>query len=388
MLLTFFRQYVEIDTSHPSGVNYPKTINLINNYVKGFGFETETVKIPEKLIGKKNRIHLIARKFLKSSLPTLIMYNHIDTVPADYPSSHKFKIVKDKAYGRGTSDHKGSTVAVLSALESLKVSKFKGLRFNLVFLATTDEETNQKAQLKYLTPKLNLPKDTIIFDPDTFAGGVTNAHLGVLMFELIIKGKSVHSGMSHLGKNAIEESTNLLHFFSEIKKEYESQVSKYPTFKSSGLSNLCSRCNVNRIAGGIANNVVPDKCVMTIDCRYIPEADAVKEREKLYARIKKFCQKEKINFEIKDIVMIEGYATEHPLMYELNKIYKKYAGESGIYGTLGSTEVSEWTRKLKLPHFGIGTIRTDTNTHGVNEFAYLKDIENLSLTMQDFLTKS
>ncbi len=380
---------METDTSHPSGVNYPKTIKLLENYLINLGLTTEVVDIPVRATdGKKNRVHLVARKFFGNNLPTLLMYNHIDTVPADYQNSHKFKITNGRAYGRGTSDHKGSTVAVLSALESLKATGFKGLKFNLIFWATTDEETNQKAQLTHMTKKLKLPKNTIVFDPDTFAGGVTNAHLGVLQFEIIVKGKAVHSGMSHLGTNAVEATSKLLYFFSKIKKEYEKQLSQYPTFKSSGLSHLCSRCNVNKISGGIANNVVPDKCVVTIDCRYIPEGDVVKEREKLYQRIKKFCQNEKISYDLKDIVMIEGYASEHPKMYELDKIYRKYANEGGIFGTLGSTEMSEWTKYLSLPHFGIGTIRTDTNTHGVDEFAYLRDIENLSLTMEEFLTRS
>ena len=229
---TLFKEYIEIDTSDPSGKNYPKCTLLIKKFLQKLDFDVEIHKIPEDIAFGKNRQHLVARKFTSTSRPTLLIYNHIDVVPADYPNAFNFEIKNGKAYGRGTSDHKGGTVGVLAALEALKD---KTLRFNIMFWATTDEETKQLVQLEYMTDKLKLPSNTVVYDTDTFAGGVTVAHIGKFNFKIVVKGKAVHSAMSNLGKNAIEDSAQLISFLQTIKKQHEMQKSKYKAFPSSGL---------------------------------------------------------------------------------------------------------------------------------------------------------
>lgn len=381
-LKELFKKYIELDTSLVSGENYLDAINLLSDYLKKIGFSCETIEIPENICGNENRYNLIAKKPFFPNLPTILFYNHIDTVPADYPDAFRFRIEDGKAYGRGACDHKGSTISVLSALSKVQESKY-----NLIFLATTDEETDQKEQLKYITPLLKLPKDTIVFNLDTDAGCVSAGSLGLLQFELIVKGKSVHSALSHTGINAIETSLGLMEFLQKIKKDYEATFSQYETPKTGSSKYACNKLNINMIKSGIAPNVVPDKCTMTVDCRFIPEKDVGQEKEKLFAKINNYCMGNKINYEITNIFTDEGYVTEHPLIDKLNDIYHKISGEGGKYVMMGSSPVSGWTKNLKLPHFGIGVMRVDTNIHGVNEFCYLKDIENLSLTIQEFLTR-
>lgn len=383
-LMRFFKNYIELDTSLKSGVNYPKAIGLLEKMVRDCGFKTKRIEIPEKVAGEKNRVNLVAKRIFSKDLPTLLIYNHIDVVPAEYGNAFTFSLKRNKAFGRGTSDMKGSTVAVLAALKALQEKK---LRFNLILIATTDEETGQLRQLRYLTPRINFPEDTVIFDPDTFAGGVTVAHLGVFKIKIEVQGKSAHSGMSNLGKNAVEDAAKVIKFFGGIKREYEAVRSKFSTFKSVGIRYVCSRCNVNQIKGGIAFNVVPDRCEFIVDCRYIPEADVVKEKEKLLKKLEVFCAKKNIDYRISETQLIEGYATEHPLAEELNIINKKISGEFGLYGVMGSTDVSHWAKELKLPHVGIGVAGADTNVHGVGEFVYLRDIENLSQILVEFLEK-
>jgi acetylornithine deacetylase/succinyl-diaminopimelate desuccinylase-like protein len=383
-LISFFKDYVELDTSLNSGENYPKAMELIDGVIRNFGFRTEGVNIPYKVAGGRNRVNLIARRYFSKDLPTILIYNHVDVVPARYRHAFKFSMKEGKAYGRGASDMKGVTVGVLEALEFLRD---KNLRFNVIFLATTDEETGQLEQLRFLAPKLKLPKNAIIFDPDTFAGGITVAHLGVFKMIVNVKGKSAHSGMSNLGKNAVEDAAKVIGFFTDVKREYEAEKSKFSTFKSVGVNFVCSRCNVNQIEGGTAFNVVPDRCSLTVDCRYIPEADVVAEKEKLLKRLEDFCRREKIKYDVSDTQLIEGYATEHSEAEKLDEMNKELTGESGLYGVMGSTDVSHWAKELKLPHFGIGAIRADNNIHGVGEFIYLKDIENLSKVLVEFLRK-
>lgn len=379
----FFKKYIEVDTSDPSGIHYPTCIALLKNLLVQLSFDVEIHPIPQKIALGKHRQHLVGRRFVSHSLPTLLIYNHIDVVPADYPGAFDFRADNTKVYGRGTSDHKGGTVAVLSALEALKNSQ---LRFNIIFWATTDEETKQLSQLTYMTNKLKLPSNTIVFDTDTFAGGVTIARMGLLGMHIAVQGKSIHSAMSNLGKNAIEDSAKLIVYLQTIKKQYEAQKSAYRAFPSSRLTYVCSRCNVNSIHGGIVYNTIPDRCELKVDCRYIPEADVQKEKITLLKNIDAFCKKNGIDYEIMASYSIEGNGGVSLYAQKLNEIYTSINGSGGLFCILGSSDVVPWVKSLQLPHFGLGVARGDTHVHGKNEFAYIKDIETLDQTLRMFLT--
>jgi acetylornithine deacetylase/succinyl-diaminopimelate desuccinylase-like protein len=52
-------------------------------------------------------------------------------------------------------------------------------------------------------------------------------------------------------------------------------------------------------------------------------------------------------------------------------------------GDLSNIVVNEWGGK----EFGLGVIRTESNIHGINEFVYKKDVEDLAEIIYRFLTK-
>ena len=123
-LLDLFKKYVELDTSLESGENYLAAVQLIEGFIEPLGFKTNIIEIPVSVAGAKNRFNLIAEKFISNDHQTMIIYNHIDTVPADYLNAYKFEIMDGKVFGRGAADQKGGTIAVLSALENLVGKKW------------------------------------------------------------------------------------------------------------------------------------------------------------------------------------------------------------------------------------------------------------------------
>lgn len=375
--------YLELNTSEPEGhKNYPAAIKLLADFLAEVGFVNTIVPIPPEIAGP-NRQNLISRRFQAEGLPTVVIYNHIDVVPASYSDAFTLKVLDDRIMARGACDQKGSTVTVLSALEKLKDHK---LRFNLIVIATTDEETNQLAQLKYLTPYLDLPENCLVFDPDTLAGGVSVATLGLMQLLVTVQGKSVHSGVSHFGTNAVEHAASLVEYLkTKEKTRLEKQISRFASFPSTGVTHICSRANVNMILGGMAPNIVPDQCQLTVDFRFIPEADVQAESKGIVERLQKFAADHQIKVILEQKVSCEAYATTHSEANKLNNIYEEITGEGGLYGVLGSTHAAEWCKDLQLPHFGIGIARGDTNMHGVDEFAYIKDMVSLEKTLVAYL---
>lgn len=380
-----FFHYLSLDTSISDGRNLLAANTLLAQQLKKIGFSYEIIEIPSHISNNlPHRTNLVAKKIIDSKLPTLLIYNHIDVVPAEYQDAFLPTEKAGKIYARGAADHKGGTVAVIDALTELE---HQNLRFNVIFWTTTDEETEQQAQLEYLTPYLDLPKDTIVFDTDTFAGGITIARLGFSTFELEIKGKSAHSAMSNLGKNPIEGAHSIMTFLLRVKAEFEAKESQFKAFPSSGLKHVVSRCNVTMISSGIAANVIPETATLTVNCRFIPEADTTTEMAHLLKRIKAVAQKENVDLKIKNVVTKQGHGSETTFAQELNRIYQKYHPDSDLCCIMGSCDLSGWTYAHHFPHFALGVARGESNVHGEDEHVEIIDILELSATLQEFLKK-
>ncbi len=389
-LLQLFANYIALDTSLADGKNYVVALDMLEPVLQRCGFSTTRIPIPVSIAHAENRINLIAKLTSPQPLaPTLIMYNHMDVVPASYPDAYKLVIKNGDAYGRGTSDHKGSTIALLDAFTKIDASK---LRFNIIFLLTTDEETEQYQQLKYLEKYLNFDQSsTIFFDPDTFAGGISVAHPGVWEFIISAKGKSSHSAASHLGHNAIETLLELFPLLQSYKKSAEQQHSAIPSFPQNGVSQqVVSRCNVNMISGGSAGNVVPDTAEMVVDTRFIPEMDVQIERKKLLKKLDQAfanLRTSGVQLAVTDLTILDGYCSYHEEFDVLEKHLRAVSGEGGQYSVMGSTPLAQWAKELGVPHFGLGVARYESNMHGIDEHCSLQDIEVLSEVIVRFVTK-
>ncbi len=384
--LTLLKKYCNLDTSRADGAEYSAVVDLLEPELQKSGFITERIEIPEQVARAKNRVNLLAELIRDPELPTLLIYNHIDVVPANYDGAFDLQIKNGRAYARGTADHKGSTVAVLDALSKIDRTK---LRFNLKLILTTDEETDQLAQLEYLEKYLHInPKNTLCYDPDTFAGGITTAHLGLYQAVITVIGTSVHSGMSHMGENAIEQLMSLYPTFAKLSKQYSSIKSNAVTFPKDGKSDVVrSGFNCNVIAGGLAGNIIPDQVALTIDARFAPELDVEEEVAKIKKEVAAAAKKQNVQLSIQDGEQFEGHASAHPEIKKLENVLKSCTGESGQFCVPGSTPVAQWTKNLGIPHFGLGVARYESNMHGIDENCELSDIEALSTILRMYLTE-
>ena len=91
------KSYLELDTSLPDGRNYAAALQLLGDFLGKIGFTVTTIPMPESVTdGRPNRSHLIARRFESDKLPTLLIYNHIDVVPATYPEAFTLQITCKK----------------------------------------------------------------------------------------------------------------------------------------------------------------------------------------------------------------------------------------------------------------------------------------------------
>jgi succinyl-diaminopimelate desuccinylase len=375
------KDLISIDTTVPPGSNYDKAVNHLEPLFKELGFDTNRIIIPaEYAEGRKGRINLICHRREKDK-PRLIFYAHIDVVPAEGWDAFKPRVENGKVYGRGAADMKGSIIALLLAMESLKR---KRLDFDISVMITTDEEFSQASQLQYLAEYLGPVSGACFFSLDSSFGYVSIAGLGALHVDIKVKGKSVHSALSHLGENAVEKASLLMNALLDLKQRVEQRKSNVPTHPNTGLSHMEGKVNINMIEGGIKINVVPDECLISVDRRLIPEENTDHAREELLDTLASVPD---VTWELQRVYSIPTVPPcNDPVVDRLVSIINDTIGEGDKFGEMGSGDLSHIVATWGGKVFGMGVIRPECNIHGKEEFVYLQDIEDVAKIIARFLS--
>ena len=372
---------IAIDTSVPPGQNYERAVEYLEPLFRQVGFTTSRVLIPaEHTEAGKERVNLLAHR-RSTGKPRLIFYGHIDVVPAQGWDAFTPRVENGKIYGRGAADMKGAIVALLLALEGIKQQP---LRYDTSVMITTDEEVGQASQLRYLAQHIMPVAGSYIFNLDSSFGFVAIASLGALHVDIVVKGKSVHSALSHMGENAVEKANRLVTALLRLKEEVVKRKSRIAVHPETGLEKMEARLNVNMIKGGLKVNIVPDECVISVDRRLIPEENLEDARRELLDTLSGVKD---VRWEIGRIIAIPSAPPcTDPITDELAAVIQQVTGASGKFGEMGSGDlphiVAEWGGK----EFSLGVIRSECNIHGKNEYVYRRDIEDLSLIISRFVT--
>ena len=302
-------------------------------------------------------------------------------MPAHGWEAFKPRVENGKIYGRGAADMKGAIPALLMALEKVKDQR---LNYDVSVMITTDEELSQASQLRYIHQFIQPTQGAYFFDLDSNAGYIAIASLGALQMEITVKGKSVHSGLSHLGENAVEKSVAVMEALLRLKEKVTLRKSRVLTHQETQLDHMVARLNINMIHGGLKVNIIPDQCVISIDRRLIPEEKIEDARREIIAALNEVRD---VNWECTSELVIDSQEPcDNPITDKLSEIMKGVIGEGGKFGEMGSGDlgnivVKEWGGEA----FGLGVIRTESNMHGNQEFVYQKDIEDLARIIELFL---
>ncbi|MDO8473776.1 MAG: M20/M25/M40 family metallo-hydrolase [Dehalococcoidia bacterium] len=375
------RDLIAIDTSVPPGLNYEKAIDYLEPLFLQVGCTTQKVAIPrEHCDGNEARVNLLAHRRSTGKL-RLIFYSHIDVVPAAGWPAFVPEVTSDKIHGRGAADMKGAIPALLMALEATRTDVPE---YDISVMVTTDEETGQADQISYLGQFLQPLEGAYVHSLDSDFGYVSIAALGAIHMEVRVKGKSVHSGLSHLGENAVEQASLVVNALMKLKKKVTARESKVAAHPSTGLTHMVPRLNMNMIHGGLKVNIVPDECIIAVDRRLIPEENVEDAERELMQTLESV---KGVTWEVATIFRIPTVPPfEDPITDKLAGVIGEVTGSTGKYGEMGSGDFgpivcNEWKAKL----YGLGVIRAGCNIHGKGEFVYRKDIEDLATVITRFI---
>jgi len=383
-LLDLIKKIISFKTVAPPGSNYEEIIDWLVPIFKEMGFLTQKLAMPEEVFAarctdsrlKGDRFNLRA-DLQAGREKTLVIYAHLDVVPAEGKwDTDPFQAVSKggRIYGRGVSDCKGSVAALIAALRALLE---KGLpKYNLSVLLTTDEEVGGYSGLCYLTD-LGQVKGDMMLCMDGFCDDVVIGSNGIITWDVVVHGRSVHSGSSFLGTNAVERALPVMQAIMALKKDVQSRksaVRSSTALESVGKMNLMPILNITMINGGIKENIVPDRCTLRGDRRVIPEENM----DEAMAEIERALKPLDIEYELK---FYPGYPPmmvnpDHAWVTEVREAVQKGMGfYPRLSGAQGSLDQAYATEKTGIPTcvFGVGR-QLESNIHGLNENIRVSDL--------------
>lgn len=185
--------------------------------------------------------------------PTLLLNSHIDTVrPAAGWTRDPFSPVLETSgalYGLGSNDAGASVVSLYAAFCLLSEKKQP---YNLLFLASAEEEISGKNGIESVLPELPPVAFAVVGEPTGMHPAV--AEKGLMVLDCVVEGKAGHAARNE-GINAIEKALPVIHWFDTYV---------FPR-KSDLLGPV--KMTVTIIHAGTQHNVVPDRCEFTVDIR-------------------------------------------------------------------------------------------------------------------------
>jgi len=390
--VAFLKELVRVPSDNPPGDcarHGEKSAELF----EGLGFKVERHPVPRALVqqyGMKSVTNLVIRqKFGSGKGPVIALNAHGDVVPPGQGWHHDPYGAEEKGgaiYGRGAAVSKSDFATYGFALLALMDSP-AGLDGTIELHITYDEEAGG-----YLGPKWLL--DEKITKPDLaisagFSYAVVTAHCGVVHIEVTVHGKQAHAAMPDTGADALEAASHVLTALYAERKKLKKKKSK-----SKGIGS--PQLTVGLISGGINTNVVPDKIVMRLDRRLIPEENGKKVERDLIALIKRAGKAKGITVACKRVILA-GPLTPIKGIEKLVEPLTRF-GKRELKTKIDVKGVPLYTDARHYSVAGIPTVlygagpRTilDANAHGADEHLKLSDLKAatkvIEATLRELLT--
>lgn len=277
------------------------------------------------------------------SKPTLLLNAHIDTVKptSSWTISPFSPVIEDgKLYGLGTNDDGASVVSLLQVYRQIIQSP---QQYNIVFLASCEEEVSGKNGIEQVLPLLPHIDVALVGEPTGMQPAI--AEKGLMVIDVTAHGKSGHAARNE-GENAIYKALDDIQWFRQFHFDKESPL----------LGPV--KMSVTIIQAGTQHNVIPDQCKFTVDVR----SNEFYSNEEIFKIICNHIQGEA---QARSFRLNSSHITEdHPLV--------KRAIELGRI-PFGSPTLSDQAL-MKFPSLKMGPGQS-SRSHTANEYIELNEIK-------------
>ena len=365
-----------------SGENNSSLINYCEDILTKCGASSFKVFDDEK-----KRVNLFAT--LKAKKPNgkepIILSGHTDVVPVSKGwSTDPFiaEIKDEKLYGRGSCDMKGFLACSLAFAEIFSKSNLsRDIHFSLTF----DEETaciGAPLLIKELKKRKITNGICIVGEPTEMK--IIDSHKACYEYTTFFEGLAGHSSKPDEGVNAAEYASKYVNKLMSLRNDL---INRKP--KNSIFTPAYSTLSIGGIFGGIAHNVIADKCHVNWETRPVNKEDGIF----LNNEIDKYA---------------DGLLLEMKKKYPNASIKKKIIGEiigfhrvndskacefvSSITGDNSREVVSFGTEAGLFQEIGISTVVCGPGSieqaHKIDEFIELSEIKKCLTFLEGVKEKS
>lgn len=307
--------------------------DFLQNYIESVGIAANR---------KGNNIWCISPMF-DLNKPTILLNSHIDTVkPVNGWKKHPFTAKEEngKLYGLGSNDAGASVVSLFQAFRELSA---KEQSYNLIFLASCEEEVSGKDGIESVLPLLPPIQLGIVGEPTEMHPAI--AEKGLMVIDATARGVAGHAARE-VGENAIYKVLDDINWFRTYRFEKVSPL----------LGTV--RMSVTQINAGTQHNVIPDTCTFVVDIR----SNEFYTNEELFETIRQHvgCEIQARSFRLNSSRIDEA----HPFV--------RRAKESGKI-PFGSPTLSDQAL-MSFPSVKIGPGKS-SRSHTADEYVMIHEIE-------------
>ena len=311
-----------------------KAADYLQNYIELQGMAT----------GRKgNNVWCLSPMF-DLNKPTLLLNSHIDTVKAvngwrKDPFTPTLES-NGKLYGLGSNDAGASVVSLLQVFLQLCRTTQK---YNLIYLASCEEEVSGKGGIECVLPELPPIHFAIVGEPTEMQPAT--AEKGLMVLDVTAYGKAGHAARNE-GLNAIYKVLEDIQWFRDYKFPKESSL----------LGPV--KMSVTQINAGTQHNVIPDTCTFVVDIR----SNECYSNEELFKEISAHLKSEAKarSFRLNS----SHISAEHPFVKRAVKLGRV---------PFGSPTLSDQAL-MKFPSVKIGPGKS-SRSHTADEYIMVSEIE-------------
>ena len=354
-------------------------IEYIRGYLDDYGIASELVFDSDRR--KANLFATIGA----NDRGGVALSGHTDVVPVDGQSwdtdPYRISSKDGKLFGRGTSDMKSFIAVCLAKLPRIIDLN---LETPIHFAFSYDEEigcVGVRTLLAELQNREHKPKSCIIGEPTGMQ--VIRAHKGKISKRCRIHGLEAHSGLAHIGVNAVEAAAEIIAFLKKEARRFRDQGPFDEEFTPAYTT-----VHTGLVKGGTALNIVPKYCEFEAEIRHLPTDDPQAVWDRMFAYIDSEILPEmrrtdpKSAIEFEDISIIPALNTSNRELIELaQNILKTTKSGCVSFGTEGGL-----FEGIGIPSVVCGPGHIE-QAHKPNEFIEISQIEACEKFIDDLLVR-
>ena len=399
-LIALTQDLIRIPTLNPPGRHYHDICAYLETRLLASGFETEMIRAhgaPGDAEATP-RWNLVARREGRAPGECVHFNSHHDVVEVGHGWTRDpfgGELDGDRIYWRGACDMKGGLAASIIAAEAF-IAACPDYRGAIEISATADEETGGYGGVAYLAERGYFDParvQHVIIPEPLHKDQICLGHRGVWWAEIETHGRIAHGSMPFLGDSAIRHMGAVLAEMEEtLFPLLLGKRTEMPVIPEGAKQ---STLNINSIHGGEAEQepgftglpapVVPDRCRIVIDRRFLIEEqiDEVKaEITALMERVK--ARRHNFTYEIRDLFEVQPSMTDRdaPIVRSTASAIEAVLGREAAYvvspGTYDQKHIDRIGRLKNCIAYGPGLLAL---AHQPDEWVGVQDMQDSARVM-------